>query len=191
MSGLLLVTYIALWLLVVVEAVAIFALYQHFGQMYLSSRDGRDSQGPALGTNLKQTAVRDINGHELSLPAIEVPSLILFASTTCSLCRKLLPDFEMLVKTHGEFKAVMVCAGNRDSVRNWVKGFEAHLTVIPDPGYAIAARYGIAFTPFCVACDEQGTVRAKGLVNDVAGLLTAMAEARSADFEPNIIEAVT
>lgn len=191
MSGLLLVTYVALWLLVVVEAVAIFALYQHFGQMYLSSRDGRASQGPALGTNLKQVAVRDIYGQELSLPAIEVPSLILFASTTCSLCRKLLPDLESLVRTHSDFKALMVCAGNRDAVRSWVKGIDAGLAVIADPGYAIAARYGVAFTPFCIACDERGTVRAKGLVNDVGGLLAAVREAQSGDFAPNIIEAAT
>jgi hypothetical protein len=191
MSGLLLLSYFALWVLVAVEAVAIFALYQHFGQMYLSSRDGRASQGPALGTNLKQMAAHDIYGQELSLPAIEAPSLILFASTTCSLCRKLLPDLDALVRTRSDFKALVVCAGNRDAVRSWAKGIDEGLAVIPDPGYAIAARYGVAFTPFCVACDEHGIVRAKGLVNDVGGLLGAMREAQSGDFAPNIIEAAT
>ena len=34
-------TYIALWLLVVVLAVGVYALYYHFGEMYLTSPEGR------------------------------------------------------------------------------------------------------------------------------------------------------
>ena len=49
MSGPLLGSYIALWILVAVLSVAVFALYHHFGQMYLNSREGRETQGPDLG----------------------------------------------------------------------------------------------------------------------------------------------
>jgi methylamine dehydrogenase accessory protein MauD len=191
MTGPLLASYIVLWGLVLVQAVAILALYQHFGQMYLTSRVGRESQGPALGTAFTRVKVRDIRGEPIALPPIGIPSLILFASTTCSLCSKLLPELEMLARTRSDIRTLIVCAGNRKSVQAWTEGLTELVPVVPDPGYAIAAQYDIALTPFCVACDESGTIRAKGLVNDRAGLLVAINEALSGDFAPNIVEAGT
>ena len=41
MSEALLVSYAALWALVLAIAVGLLALYRHFGEMYLTSREGR------------------------------------------------------------------------------------------------------------------------------------------------------
>ena len=46
MSEALLVSYAALWALVLAIAVGLLALYRHFGEMYLTSREGRVTQDP-------------------------------------------------------------------------------------------------------------------------------------------------
>jgi len=91
-TGLLVVSNIVLWMLVILEALALFALYQHFGEMYLTTREGRQSQGPSVGSPLKRVDATDISGVARGLPTQSRPAFLLFASTSCPLCERLRPD---------------------------------------------------------------------------------------------------
>lgn len=173
MTGPLLASYVALWVLVIVEAVAIFALYRHFGEMYLNSREGRESQGPELDSALKPAKVQNIAGSTLHLPVAGKPAIMVFASTDCTLCDELRPDLSTFAETHPEIRTFLICAGHREGVASWADGLSEAIKIVPDPSYRIAARYGIGVTPFLVGADETATVRTKGIVNSLRGLEAA------------------
>lgn len=170
MTGPLLASYIALWVLVIVGTVAIFALYQHFGEMYLNSREGRESQGPEVNSMLRPAVARGVAGSTLHLPVRGKPAIMVFASTDCTLCGELRPDLKRFAEARPEIRTLLICAGDREGVARWADGLDEVAEVIPDPGYRTAARYGIGLTPFLVGVDATGTVRAKGIVNDLRGL---------------------
>jgi thiol-disulfide isomerase/thioredoxin len=168
-----LISYVALWILVIVEAIALFALYHHFGEMYLNSSEGRASQGPEVDSELKPSEVQSISGSKLRIPPVGKPSILLFASTECTLCDELRPGFKKFAETHPEFQTLLVCAGNPKAVFGWADGLSEVTEVVPDAGYRIAARYGIGMTPFLVGIGASGRVRTKGIVNSLQGLEVA------------------
>lgn len=173
MTGGLLASYVALWAVVLVEAVALFALYQHFGEMYLNSREGRASQGPDVDSKLKPMRTQDLAGSNVQLPTVGKPTLMVFVSTDCELCGELRPDLRRFAEARPEFRMLVICAGDRETVTRWADGLSEVAEVVTDPGYRIATRYGIGLTPFLVGADATGTVRTKHLVNELQGLEVA------------------
>lgn len=180
----LLISYLILWIFVIVESAAIFALYHHFARMYLTSREGRQSQGPAIGSQLKALDLMALAQTRVKVPSASGPTLLVFMSTTCQVCSKLRLDIIRFVEGRDDFETVVICAGDTDDVRKWSGDLGSQLQVVPDPGYQIAANHGIGITPFLVATDRYGIVRAKGLVNGRRGLEWAADEVLSADHHP-------
>jgi hypothetical protein len=174
MSAPLFTSYVVLWCLVIILAIAVFALYQHFGQMYLVSREGRASQGPAVDQPLGSTPAEALNALPFVVPAPEIITAIVFADTKCRLCERLKPDIERFALRHESIETVIICGGTRRDVEAWADGLCSDITVIPDPNQRLAARYRIGLTPFVVAVDDGGVVRMKGLVHDEEGLEEAL-----------------
>jgi Redoxin len=161
-------SYVALWVLVVVLAVALLALYSHFGQVYLSSREGRENQGPKLGDKLPALRERTLHGDQVQLPAGR-PALILVASTDCPECEKLKQPLQQLAAT-ADVDVAVLCAGQRSQVTAWARGLQPPVQVIVDKNFARASAMGVGVTPFMVGIGPDGVVRAKGLVNRDEGL---------------------
>jgi hypothetical protein len=173
------VSYGLLWLLVVTLVVAVFALYYHFGQMYLNSREGRAEQGPSEGTLLDAFDGVDIEGRPVVLPRLRQPMLMVFTDTSCKLCGQLRQALARFADEGPSTVALyIICAGHPRSVREWAADLPGdRLRVIADPRGRTALSYRVDATPFCVAVDETGTVRASGIVNDLGGLDLAAREA--------------
>jgi hypothetical protein len=171
-TGAFFASYVALWVLVIVEGLAIFALYQHFGEMYLNTREGRASQGPDVDSELEPVKAQDLSGSTVRLAERGRPTLLVFASTDCELCGELRPDLKRFAEERAEFRTLLVCAGDLDGVSRWADGLSEVVEVVPDPGYRIATRYGVGVTPFMVGTDSGGIVRAKAIVNGLRGLET-------------------
>jgi len=175
MSAFFLVTYVALWVLSITELVALLALYDHFGQMYLSGREGRDKQGPALGSEMRPVELQDVRGTPVRLPVRESPTLILLASTVCRECDKIKPALaELSARYSTEVVIAVLCAGKREAVSDWAGAIAMHVTVIPDPGYKVAAKLGVGMTPYVIGVDAAGKVCDKGLVNEREGMRAAI-----------------
>jgi AhpC/TSA family len=187
-STALLVSYIALWVLVLVLAVGLFALYHHFGELYLNSRDGRASQGPELQKPLRRANVRATSGTYVDLPSTGVPTVLLFADTDCRLCEELIPDVRRLAGDRTDVALSVVCGGAEPRVQEWARDLSTEVPVVPDPGQVLTARYGIALTPFAVAVDANGTVKNKGIVNDGDGL-SYFVDAAVSEPEPELVAA--
>jgi thiol-disulfide isomerase/thioredoxin len=154
----------------VVQLVAIFALYHHFGRIYFSSREGRENQGPKVDSNLRSRDLRDIAGDPVVLPPRGMPAVLLFTDTRCPLCDKLRPQLRSFAEAHADIQTVVICSGDRAAVGDWASGIAAAVPVVSDPGHRVAAYYDVVSIPYCVAVDDTGTVRGAGLVNSRSGL---------------------
>lgn len=192
MSGPMLVSYVVLWVLVGLLCVAVWAMYHHFGQVYLNSREGRSRQGPEEGKQLPASVEADVAGMPIALPAAGAPTLLLFAGTQCSLCHEVGLELPAFVRDHA-LKPVIVCTGKREKVQGWADELAGSAVVIPDPGGRISNRYSVGVIPFGVVADVDGVVVLRGLVNGREGL-EWMAEAASkgsrADVAPEVEEEV-
>jgi len=174
MNGLFLASYVALWVLVVVLAVAVLALYNHFGAMYLSSRQGRAQQGPALGDRPAAFVATALDGRELALPSGR-PALLLLASTDCPECEKLKSPLQSAALAHaGELDVVVLCGGPHARVAEWARGLDPAVLVAADRNFRRAAALGVGITPFVLGLDGDGVVRTRGLLNGADGVARAV-----------------
>lgn len=172
-----LVSYILLWLLVLTLLVAVFALYHHFGTMYMTSREGREDQGPRPGRQIDAFTATDTRGREHAFPALDQPMLLVFASTSCSICAQLRDGLRRIAAARPQLSVVVLCDGHPRGVAAWAEDLPADVTVIPDPRARRSARMGVSILPFSVAVGSDGHVRAVGIVNDFDGLELAAHEA--------------
>jgi methylamine dehydrogenase accessory protein MauD len=170
MSTVFLASYIVLWVLVVVIFVGLFALYNHFGEMYLNSREGRADQGPGVDQAAPGATATDLRGIKVTVPEPSFPTLVVFTTTSCPLCADLVPTVQEFATRKEWLKTIVVCGDDRNAVAAWADGLSNVATVIPDPGRAIAAKYRVDATPFLVAVDQSGVVRTKGIINGETGL---------------------
>lgn len=162
----------ALWVFVIVLGVAVLALYHHFGEMYMSSREGRMNLGPKVGSRLPDRTVRGVYGDTIDLPPRR-NSITVFTSVRCQLCEKLRPEILTFAAARPDLAVTMVCAGRPDEVRTWSGELGHAIQVVADPGGQIATDHRASLLPFLIASDQHGVVRARGLVNDGKGLQMA------------------
>lgn len=170
------VSYAVLWILVLVLGAAVFALYHHFAELYLASREGRASQGPEVGSSINR--LRLANGRDYELQRGQ-PTLVLFTATTCKICDKLRADISQFAARRPDIAIDVLCAGSGREVSDWARALPTRVRVFGDRGYRAAASLGIGMTPFVVGVDAAGTVRVKGLVNEEFGLQWAAEETSS------------
>lgn len=170
MNSLFVASYAILWVVVLVEALAIFAIYHHFAELYLVSREGRASQGPAIGKQLPPLLATSQTGSPQTLPRKRQPTLLVFTSTTCKICERLKEDLGRFAGRRRDVDLCVLCAGTENEVKSWSSTLPDVIGVFPDRGYKLAASLSIGLTPFVVGLDDEGVVRVRGLVNEEFGL---------------------
>ncbi|MEN3358346.1 MAG: hypothetical protein V7637_2328 [Mycobacteriales bacterium] len=178
MSTPFLVSYVLLWVLVAGLFVGMLALYHHFGEMYLSSPQGRSAQGPDEGSTLKALEAHTVDATAVVLP-VDRPTLLLFVSTTCDVCKEVRTAVPRLVADHTDVSVVVVCAGRPAMVRAWAEPIAGLVPVIADPRSRISEQYQVDLRPFCIAVGADGLVRARGIANTHDGLEMAVEDAKS------------
>lgn len=172
MQTFLLVALCVVWALLIVLAGAVFALYRHFGQMYLSSPAGRTEQGPEIGTPLLSISRESVDGQQAMLPA-PGPSVVLFADTSCDLCSAIRDKLSVLDPYSGKLHVVVFCAGLKQDVAAWAARTPGYVQVSWDDRATAAQHYRVSTLPFAIAVGLGGEVRAKSIVNGDEGLLWA------------------
>jgi hypothetical protein len=183
MSAFFIVSYVCLWILVVLMFVGMVALYRHFGHMYLGSPQGRETQGPAIGRELRIKNFRGLDGAQLGASGRR--AVLVFTSFTCPLCVQLKADFPRLARLlDSDVDVFVVCAGREDQVRRWADDVPRAFHVVADRSFGITSKLSIGVTPFAVAADRNCVVRAKGVVNDSEGVL-ALVEATAPVAAPD------
>lgn len=172
-----LASYVLLWVVVAVLFVGVFALYHHLGQMYLTSRTGRQEQGPEEGSFFPPIEGTAIDGDPVVVPHANRAALVVFASTGCPLCGQLRAGLARMGPSHPEVDLIVACTGHPRMVRAWSADMDGAVQVVTDPRGRIASRNRVGTLPFAVAVGDDGRVRWRGLVNNDGDLDMAIHDA--------------
>lgn len=173
MEGIWLVSYIILWLLVLGMGVLIFLLYRQLGVMYLGSAEGVSRDGLPVGSPAPDFNIQDQYGNMQHLAAYrgKKPLYLVFGSPGCTPCRVLMPQLNEWAAQHPEIQVVWLNAASPEETLKYASDMGADVPMIAiTPDDKIMERYRVRVTPFSFMVDEQGVIRAKGLVNAKAGI---------------------
>ena len=183
MEGIWLVSYIALWVLVLAVFVLVLLLYRQLGIMYLGSAEGVSRDGLERGTRAPDFSLTDQYGQTHRLSSYKGrPVLLLFGSPHCSPCRILLPQLHDWARSHPEMAVLWLNAASDEESLKFVSDLGATLPVLPyTPEDNLMDRYRVRVTPFMFMLDENGVVKVKGLANTKAGLELYYKELRNSD----------
>lgn len=165
----LLVSNIVLWIVVLGLGLMVFGLVRQIGVLHERVAPMGalvTDRGPEVGEMAPRITVNDIHGRpvEFGVPQAQGRMrLLLFVSPTCPVCKKLLPIAKSFAA--GErLDVVLVGDGEISEQRRMIEehALEA-LTYVNSPQVGMAFQVGKL--PYAVLIDEEGVLRAKGLVN--------------------------
>jgi methylamine dehydrogenase accessory protein MauD len=170
-SDALLVSHALLWVLVVALAVVVAALARQIGVLHervspAGALIGRE--GPRPGEAAPVVEVEDWSGRRLRIGAPDpegAGTLLLFVSPGCPVCRVVLPVARSLRSAEaGRLQLVVASDGSRAEHEGFVREHQ-----LERERYVLSAALGLAWQvprlPYAALIDEQGIVRARGLVN--------------------------
>jgi methylamine dehydrogenase accessory protein MauD len=161
---------IVLFVMVLGLSIAVFALSRQVGILFERVAPMGAliiDAGPKVGAASPIFDVPTLNGGRLKLGgASERSTLLFFLSPTCPVCKKLLPVLRSMRPAEAQWLDV-VLASDGDSATHERFAQANSLQTFP---YVLSTELGVSFRvsrlPFAVLLDEQGIVRAKGLINN-------------------------
>ncbi len=167
--NLLIFSNILLWVVVLIQLAVIFALARQIGILFerVSPVGAMISDaGPALGDKVAPLALPNLNGSGLTLGRAGGRSqLIFFLSTSCPICKALLPALKSIRSDEQGWLDVILASDGREQLHRRLIEAE-DLGAFP---YVLSSELGMNFKvsklPFAVLIDKDGKVEAKGLVN--------------------------
>ena len=182
MSGIWLVSYIALWAIVLFQGVVIFVLLRQLGVIYLGTAQGVANDGLAVGTEAPDFSVRGLNGEPLSLASFRgTPLMLIFGSPTCAPCRGLIPDLNAFAQDRAEeLRVLFLSRSDDESARRFASEQNIEVPVAAHPDEDLPNKYEARVTPFGFLVDDDGVIRAKGLTNNREHLELLLRNAASA-----------
>lgn len=159
-----------LWLIVILLALAVFALARQVGLLHERIAPAgalTPSRGPEVGERVAPERLTDLHGRELVVGGSHSegrPMLILFTAPTCPVCRELVPVARRLARQE---RLELVFASDGGTVAE----HESYVAKMDLDGYpyllsrALGLRFGVSHLPFAVLIGADGTLAARGLVN--------------------------
>jgi methylamine dehydrogenase accessory protein MauD len=169
MNDAMIISNLLLWIAVMALLVAVIALSRQIGILYerVSPMGAlmMDS-GPKVGEAAPAFTLPSLDGRSVQLGTPgQRSTLLFFLSPTCPVCKKLLPVLKSIASAEAKWLDI-VFASDGETPEHVAFRQRAELTAFP---YVLSAELGMRFRvsklPYAVLMDEQGQIRAKGLVN--------------------------
>ena len=165
----LIVSNIVLWVVTLALLLVVLALSRQIGVLYerVAPMGALTiDKGPAVGAASPRFELDDLLGRALRIGHGGARSqLLFFVSPTCPVCKKLLPILKSVARTEGAWLDI-VLASDGEMPEHLAFYRKAGLEHFP---YVLSTEIGMRFQvsklPYAILMDEQGIVRAKGLVN--------------------------
>ncbi len=172
MEGTMLVSYVILWVLVIVLSLLVLALARQVGVLHERVAPAgalMPTNGPKVGEMTEIMSVTDLQGDAVAIGGADsagLATLILFISPTCPVCKSLVPVARSLVSYEGR-RMRLVFASDGDKIEQHI-AYVSDLD-IKDYPYVVSQALGLAFAvsklPFAILVGSDGTLQSKGLVN--------------------------
>jgi len=165
------VSNIVLWVLVVVLSVVVLALVRQLGVLHERIAPAGAlmlNRGLTVGEPAPVLEVAALDGQSLKVGMARSDgrsTLLLFVSPSCPVCKSLLPAVKSSRRDERSWMDVILASdGDTSEQREFV-----HAQGLEGVPYVVSAALGLAYQvsrlPFAALLDEQGVLRARGLVN--------------------------
>jgi methylamine dehydrogenase accessory protein MauD len=182
MSGPFYVSYVFLWLLVLLQTVVLIIIVRQLGLIHLRlgpQGAGALPEGPEVNAPAPEFRGIDVLGRGTASPWLDGRrSLLVFMSLGCSECVSLVPSLRALRRSEGKDPEIIVFS-NEQGERNVDYAQKSRCPVVI--AKEIFDDYSVESTPYAIAVDQHGIVRAKGVVNHVEHLESLLAYLDQAD----------
>jgi methylamine dehydrogenase accessory protein MauD len=192
MSGPWLVSYVVLWVIVVMLCFFLIGVLRQLGLLYrqfekrpsqMQEEDAipvLEQDGPAIGSPLPNLEVDTFNGFgRLSTALLRGGSstLLVFISPMCETCQHAVEPLNTLVAdATRNVHPVVIVRADEQACRAFLSVFPLHMPVVCDHGAAITMGLGVHRTPFGLLYDEQGTLIRKGGLEGHEDLLALLGD---------------
>jgi methylamine dehydrogenase accessory protein MauD len=174
MTGIWLASHIVLWILMILVIITMLALARQIGLLNrrippAGAREGRP--GPRVGDAAPPLDEVDLLGNRITISHDGSPTLLVFVSSGCKACEEIAPALRSLARSDGHSIQLVVASEDDPSVLSkWAtkNRIPPGLPLIAD--FTKTAEFGSFPTPYAIAMDGRGIVRAKGVVNHLEHL---------------------
>lgn len=165
----LMVAVVVLWVIVIVLLFVVFALARQVGILFERVAPMgalMTDAGPKVGEASPRFDLMTLDGRPLAIGGASAKNtLVFFLSTTCPVCKKLLPVLKSLRSAEGKSLDIVLASDGEHAAH---KAFHK-AAGLDDFPYVLSPDLGMTYRinrlPFAVMLDRQGVVRGKGLVN--------------------------
>ncbi|HWZ62689.1 MAG TPA: methylamine dehydrogenase accessory protein MauD [Steroidobacteraceae bacterium] len=165
------VSNVVLWLLVLVLSAVVLALTRQLGVLHERIAPAGAlmlNRGLTVGEAAPVLEVAALDGRAIKVGSARADgrsTLLLFVSPSCPVCKTLLPAVRSSRRDERSWLDVILASdGDLAEQREFV-----HLQALENVPYVVSAALGLAYQvsrlPFAALLDEQGVLRARGLVN--------------------------
>jgi methylamine dehydrogenase accessory protein MauD len=172
MDGTLMVSYVILWVLVIVLSLLVVALARQVGVLHERVAPAgalMPISGPKAGEMTEVMSLTDLTGQALAIGGADekgFATLILFISPTCPVCKSLVPTARSLASHEGK-RMRLVFASDGDKIEQHVAyvrdlDIEDYPYIVSEP---LGLAYAVSKLPFAVLIGSDGALESKGLVN--------------------------
>jgi len=167
------ISQIALWIVVCVLSLLVFALMRQIGvlnERVFPAGALMTTNGPAIGEVIPVGTYTSLGNTAVTIGGMQNQNtLLLFVSPTCPVCKTLLPYVQSVATAENASTRIILASDaenekEQEQHRQFIQQY--HLS---SERYLLSRPLGLAFRveklPFAAIIDEQGILRAKGMVN--------------------------
>lgn len=163
------ISQILLWIVVILQGIAIFALARQIGVLHERVAPAGaliNSAGPGVGEQSPRLEVHALGGNAVTVGAQLAAGkalLMLFVSSTCPICKKLIPIAKNFAKSE-RLDVLFIGDADAGEQRKLIQQFELDEHCFVN-GPEVGMAYRVDKLPYAVLLDDAGRIAAKGLVN--------------------------
>jgi methylamine dehydrogenase accessory protein MauD len=172
MEGTLLISYVILWVLVIILSLLVFALARQVGVLHERVAPAgalMPTSGPKVGEMTEVMSLVDLNEKAVTIGGTDpegFATLVLFISPTCPVCKSLVPVARSLASYESK-RMRLVFASDGDKIEqhtSYVRDLdiEDYPYIVSEP---LGLTYAVSKLPFAVLIGSDGSLKSKGLVN--------------------------
>ncbi|MBW2245140.1 MAG: methylamine dehydrogenase accessory protein MauD [Deltaproteobacteria bacterium] len=170
MTDALVISNTVLWIAVVVLGVVVTALTRQIGLLHerLAPMGALAQQrGPEVGDAASVHVLTDLSGRSVNVggPLAGTRTLLFFLSPSCPVCDTLLPTLLRVARDEAPGLRVVLASDGEPEEHHRFRSRKG----LDDQYYVLSRELGLAFAvsklPTAILIDEEGIVRAKGIVN--------------------------
>ncbi len=175
MTGVWFISYLVLWLMVIALLIVVITLARQIGLLHRRLRPHgarMTNAGPEIGEQAPELKGVTLQGRNIALESCrDKQTLLVFVSPTCTSCAELAPALRSIWKSERTTLQVFLVSLSGDEKAN--REFIARHKLVNIPcivSRSLGLQYNVTSSPYGVLIDNQGVVRAKGIVNHLEHL---------------------